>query len=106
MTCRAAVLKKTIIILIFNFETNKSNCLRCKVNEKRTNKGIKNLFLYVTIIAHIFGKRKQRRKMSLGEIIVKGFIIGLLVASPMGPINMLCIQRTLNRVGSTALPPE
>ncbi|MFY9362822.1 MAG: LysE family translocator [Dysgonamonadaceae bacterium] len=40
---------------------------------------------------------KQRRKMSLGEIIVKGFIIGLLVASPMGPINMLCIQRTLNR---------
>lgn len=35
--------------------------------------------------------------MSLGEIIVKGFIIGLFVASPMGPINMLCIQRTLNR---------
>ncbi|MCW1735331.1 LysE family translocator [Anaerorudis cellulosivorans] len=35
--------------------------------------------------------------MSLGEIIVKGFVIGLFVASPMGPINMLCIQRTLNR---------
>jgi threonine/homoserine/homoserine lactone efflux protein len=35
--------------------------------------------------------------MSLSEIAVKGFIIGLFVASPMGPINMLCIQRTLNR---------
>ena len=31
------------------------------------------------------------------EIIVKGFLIGLLVSSPMGPINMLTIQRTLNR---------
>ncbi len=27
----------------------------------------------------------------------KGFIIGLFVSSPMGPINMLTIQRTLNR---------
>ncbi|MBK5194804.1 MAG: LysE family translocator [Proteiniphilum sp.] len=31
------------------------------------------------------------------ETIAKGFIIGLLVSSPMGPINMLTIQRTLNR---------
>lgn len=31
------------------------------------------------------------------ETITKGFIIGLLVSSPMGPINMLAIQRTLNR---------
>ena len=31
------------------------------------------------------------------EIAAKGFIIGLLVSSPMGPINMLTIQRTLNR---------
>lgn len=54
--------------------------------------------MYVTIIACIFAKRKQSNgKMSLGEIIVKGFVIGLFVASPMGPINMLCIQRTLNR---------
>lgn len=29
--------------------------------------------------------------------LVKGFIIGLFVSSPMGPINMLTIQRTLNR---------
>ena len=31
------------------------------------------------------------------ETIAKGFIIGLLVSSPMGPINLLTIQRTLNR---------
>jgi len=30
-------------------------------------------------------------------IIVKGFLIGLLVSLPMGPINMLTIQRTLDR---------
>ncbi len=41
---------------------NESYCLRCKVNEKRTNMRIKISFLYVTIIAHIFGKRKQRKK--------------------------------------------
>ncbi|MDY9919449.1 Threonine/homoserine/homoserine lactone efflux protein [Porphyromonadaceae bacterium KH3R12] len=31
------------------------------------------------------------------ETITKGFLIGLLVSAPMGPINMLTIQRTLNR---------
>lgn len=30
------------------------------------------------------------------EIICKGFLIGLLVSAPMGPIGVLCIQRTLN----------
>ncbi|HBX46972.1 MAG TPA: lysine transporter LysE [Porphyromonadaceae bacterium] len=31
------------------------------------------------------------------ETIIKGFIIGFLIASPMGPINMLVVQRTLSR---------
>lgn len=31
------------------------------------------------------------------EIITKGFFIGLMVSAPMGPVNMLVIQRTLNR---------
>ena len=31
------------------------------------------------------------------ELIIKGFIIGVLVSAPMGPIGMLCVQRTLNR---------
>lgn len=31
------------------------------------------------------------------ELIGKGFLIGVLVSAPMGPIGMLCIQRTLNK---------
>lgn len=31
------------------------------------------------------------------EILFKGVAIGLLTSAPMGPINMLCVQRTLNR---------
>ena len=31
------------------------------------------------------------------EIFLKGIIIGLSISVPLGPIGMLCIQRTLNR---------
>jgi threonine/homoserine/homoserine lactone efflux protein len=31
------------------------------------------------------------------EVIVKGVLIGLFVSVPMGPIGMLCVQRTLDR---------
>lgn len=31
------------------------------------------------------------------EIVIKGIIIGLFVSVPLGPIGMLCVQRTLNR---------
>ncbi len=31
------------------------------------------------------------------ETILYGFIIGVIVSAPMGPIGMLCVQRTLNR---------
>lgn len=31
------------------------------------------------------------------EIIIKGIVIGLFVSVPLGPIGMLCVQRTLNR---------
>lgn len=31
------------------------------------------------------------------EIIVKGIIVGLFISVPMGPIGMLCVQRTLSR---------
>lgn len=31
------------------------------------------------------------------DIVVKGFIIGLSISVPLGPIGMLCIQRTLNK---------
>ena len=31
------------------------------------------------------------------EILYKGIIIGVLVSAPMGPVGLLCIQRTLNK---------
>ena len=31
------------------------------------------------------------------DIILKGLLIGVLVSAPMGPIGMLCIQRTLKK---------
>ena len=31
------------------------------------------------------------------QFIFKGLIIGILVSAPMGPIGILCVQRTLNR---------
>ena len=30
-------------------------------------------------------------------IVLRGMAIGLLISAPMGPIGMLCIQRTLNK---------
>ena len=30
------------------------------------------------------------------DIIVKGFIVGVVVSAPLGPVGVLCIQRTLN----------
>lgn len=32
-----------------------------------------------------------------GEILVSGLLIGILVSAPMGPVGMLCIQRSLNK---------
>lgn len=31
------------------------------------------------------------------EILFKGFIVGIVVSAPMGPVGVLCIQRTLNK---------
>lgn len=31
------------------------------------------------------------------DIIFKGFIIGVVVSAPMGPVGVLCVQRTLNK---------
>lgn len=35
--------------------------------------------------------------LALLLILFRGLMIGILVSAPMGPIGMLCIQRTLNR---------
>jgi threonine/homoserine/homoserine lactone efflux protein len=31
------------------------------------------------------------------ELIIKGLVIGILVSAPMGPVGMLCVQRTLSQ---------
>lgn len=35
--------------------------------------------------------------MDYVEIIIKGFIIGLLASMPLGPIGVMCVQRTINK---------
>ncbi|HPI70845.1 MAG TPA: LysE family transporter, partial [Tenuifilaceae bacterium] len=35
--------------------------------------------------------------MELAILIIKGIIIGLLASIPLGPIGVICIQRTLNK---------
>lgn len=36
-------------------------------------------------------------EISLLETVVKGMIIGILASAPVGPVGVLCIQRTLNK---------
>ena len=31
------------------------------------------------------------------EVVVKGVLIGLVASAPMGPVGVLCVQRTLNK---------
>ena len=31
------------------------------------------------------------------DVVCKGIIIGILISAPMGPIGLLCVQRTLNK---------
>lgn len=34
---------------------------------------------------------------AIGELVVAGLFIGVLIAAPVGPVNVVCIQRTLER---------
>lgn len=34
---------------------------------------------------------------SIVDVLLKGVIIGIVVSAPMGPVGVLCIQRTLNK---------
>ncbi len=36
-------------------------------------------------------------QVSLLEFLMKGFVIGVVVSAPLGPVGVLCIQRTLNK---------
>jgi threonine/homoserine/homoserine lactone efflux protein len=35
-------------------------------------------------------------QISILEIVIKGVIIGIVASAPMGPVGVLCVQRTLN----------
>lgn len=36
-------------------------------------------------------------QISFLELILKGFVIGVIVSAPLGPVGVLCIRRTLNK---------
>ena len=36
-------------------------------------------------------------QISVLEIILKGMVIGIVASAPMGPVGVLCVQRTLNK---------
>ena len=36
-------------------------------------------------------------EVTIIDLLVKGFIVGVVVSAPMGPVGVLCIQRTLNK---------
>lgn len=35
--------------------------------------------------------------IDLLELILKGMLIGIIASAPMGPVGILCIQRTLKK---------
>ena len=36
-------------------------------------------------------------QISILEIVIKGMVIGIVASAPMGPVGVLCVQRTLNK---------
>ncbi|WP_177601920.1 LysE family transporter [uncultured Phocaeicola sp.] len=36
-------------------------------------------------------------QVTILDLLIKGFIIGVIVSAPLGPVGVLCIQRTLNK---------
>ncbi len=36
-------------------------------------------------------------QMTIVDVILKGIIIGIVASAPMGPVGVLCVQRTLNK---------
>jgi threonine/homoserine/homoserine lactone efflux protein len=42
--------------------------------------------------ANIYG---GGRRMTEAELLIKGIIVGLMIAMPVGPVNVLCLHRTI-----------
>lgn len=43
------------------------------------------------------GINEMLSQITVLEMIVKGLIIGIVASAPMGPVGVLCVQRTLNK---------
>ena len=41
--------------------------------------------------------KKMVSQMTVVDVILKGIIIGIVASAPMGPVGVLCVQRTLNK---------
>ena len=44
--------------------------------------------------------------VTLLDLTVKGLLIGIVASAPMGPVGVLCIQRTLNKGRHYGMPPS
>lgn len=44
-----------------------------------------------------FNYQEILRNIGIFEMVVKGFVIGVVASAPMGPVGILCVQRTLNK---------
>lgn len=52
----------------------------------------------------VFRKKKRNLQVSMWfepvntlDLLIKGLIVGIVASAPMGPVGVLCIQRTLNK---------
>ena len=44
-------------------------------------------------------------QVTILDLLVKGLIVGVVVSAPLGPVGVLCIQRTLNKDDGMDLLP-
>lgn len=49
------------------------------------------------MINFVHFQKQAETRPSMFETIIKGLLIGVFVSAPMGPVGVLCVQRTLNR---------
>lgn len=66
---------------------HKSQLLRKKIN-------IKYRYFHKKVSSLHYEWLEQ---VTILDLLVKGFVIGVVVSAPLGPVGVLCIQRTLNK---------
>ena len=46
---------------------------------------------------HIFAREMWFENIAILDLTIKGLIVGMVASAPMGPVGVLCVQRTLNK---------